>query len=899
MCDQGAHHAQSRPGGVSADAITQLNIAVVGRYLVERELGAGGMATVYLARDLKHERLVAIKVLSPELSATLASSRFLQEIRIAARLQHPHILGLIDSGQVGSTFFYVMPYVDGESLAARLAGSGRLAIADTVRILREVADALSHAHAQGVVHRDIKPDNVMLSGRHALIMDFGVAKALAEATHTTRLTTLGFTLGTPTYMAPEQAAAEPDVDHRADIYALGVMAYEMLCGQPPFTGMSPQQVVMSHISRTPAPVSVVRAEVSPALEQVVMRCLEKDPGDRFQSAEQLYAALEPHAVSSGEVSSRGGGSLRKRSWIGRAAAGAGIAVVTAATATVMVRRGPVAHALVIGQSRQLTSDDGLEIQPSISPNGNLVAYAAGNSRRMRIFIRPVAGGRTIALSDDSSSVENQPRWSPDGSQLLFLSRNGAYVSPSLGGSERLVAPGGDGDAAVRSANWSPDGRSVVLVRNDSLLVLPLDGGAMRRVGHGTSLHSCTWSGDGQWIACVSGNPFAQAPGLNFGNLAPSAIVIFPSGGGESIQVTSGDKAHQSPMWLPNESVLYLVSNREGPRDAYALPIGGDGHATSVLKRVTTGLNAQSISIASNRLWLAYSLYSAKANIWSAPIATGATTSARSAVQLTSGSQVIELLNVSPDGRWMLYDSDLEGHSELYRMQISGGKPERLTHDSLDKFGPDLSPDARQLAYHAFGSDGHRQLFVMNMLSGVVRQVSHHAGQLSTPHWSPDGTSLAAWDQSSSLGTVYTLQRTGRDAWQPTAQAVSAGRLPAWSPDGRMIAFVRTDGSVATVSADSGDVRDLYQPSALITDPRAETLRWRTDGKAIFMKGRDGAGHGGIWAVAVPGGRPRLLLALDDPAHPSDRPDFASDGKRFFFTVDDRQSDVWVAELKTP
>ena len=248
------------------------------------------MATVYLARDQKHDRPVAIKVLAPQLSATIGATRFIQEIRIAAQLQHPHILGLIDSGQVDDTVFHVMPFVEGESLRDRLSGGRPMPIPDAVRIIREVADGLSHAHARGVIHRDIKPENVMLSGRHALIVDFGVAKALTDASDREHLTTVGIALGTPTYMAPEQAAAEPGIDHRVDIHALGVMAYEMLAGHPPFGGMSHQQVIAAHMTRTPPPLTGARPAIAPALEQVVMRCLAKDPAGRYQNAEDVFAA---------------------------------------------------------------------------------------------------------------------------------------------------------------------------------------------------------------------------------------------------------------------------------------------------------------------------------------------------------------------------------------------------------------------------------------------------------------------------------------------------------------------------------------------------------------------------------------------------------------------------------
>lgn len=282
---------------------TSLYGAFEGRYAIEREIGRGGMATVYLARDLKHDRPVALKVLRPELAASIAAERFLREIQLAARLQHPHILTLHDSGAADGMLYYVMPFIDGESLRDKLKRDGALPISETVRVFREIVDALSYAHAQGIVHRDIKPENVMVSGRHAVVMDFGVAKALSDAAGTS-LTTVGMAVGTPAYMAPEQAAADPNVDHRADIYAAGAVAYEMLTGHPPVSGDSPQKVLAAQITTTPMPVNRYRKEVPAALTEVVMRCLAKPPQARWQTAEALLSALEPFGRQSDNIARR-------------------------------------------------------------------------------------------------------------------------------------------------------------------------------------------------------------------------------------------------------------------------------------------------------------------------------------------------------------------------------------------------------------------------------------------------------------------------------------------------------------------------------------------------------------------------------------------------------------------
>jgi len=278
----------------------RLRSALADRYGIERELGAGGMATVYLAQDLKHDRKVAVKVLRPELAAALGPDRFPREIRILARLQHPHILPLLDSGEAGGFLFYTMPFVDGESLRERVDRGGALPVPEAVRILREVADALAAAHAAGVLHRDIKPGNVMLSGRHALVMDFGVAKAVSDAGGET-LTTVGVAVGTPTHMSPEQATGSENIDGRSDIYALGLMAYEILTGKPPFQGKTAQAILSAQVLERPKPITEVRTTVSHALGDFVMRCLEKAPEDRWQTTDELVPLLEALGTPSGGI----------------------------------------------------------------------------------------------------------------------------------------------------------------------------------------------------------------------------------------------------------------------------------------------------------------------------------------------------------------------------------------------------------------------------------------------------------------------------------------------------------------------------------------------------------------------------------------------------------------------
>ena len=294
-----------------ADLRDRLQSALGSAYRLDSELGGGGMSRVFLAHEVRLGRSVVVKVLPPEMAAGVNADRFEREIQLAAKLQHPHIVPLLSAGASGDLLYYIMPRIEGESLRQRLSREHELPIGEAVRVLHDVCDALAYAHAQGIVHRDVKPDNVLFSGKHALVTDFGVAKAVASSTGAGSLTSIGMALGTPAYMAPEQAAGDPAVDHRADLYAVGVLGYEILAGQPPFSGLSPQGLLAAQVTATPDPLSRHRDSVPPALADLIMRCLAKHPADRPQSADELLGQLETLATPSAITPAAAAGVLRR------------------------------------------------------------------------------------------------------------------------------------------------------------------------------------------------------------------------------------------------------------------------------------------------------------------------------------------------------------------------------------------------------------------------------------------------------------------------------------------------------------------------------------------------------------------------------------------------------------
>jgi len=302
-------------GNPESDTLSRLRAALSERYEIERELGAGGMATVFLAQDVKHERQVAIKVLHPDLAASLGSERFEREIKLAAKLQHPNILGLFDSGASNGLLYYVMPFVKGESLGDRLGREKMLPVDDAIRITLEVCDALGYAHEHGVVHRDIKPDNILLAGGHALVADFGIARPVGESgSGGQKLTQTGMSLGTPVYMAPEQATGEA-AGPTADLYSLGCVLYEMLAGEPPFTGPNPMTIMKRHLMEQVPSVRIVRDAVPEEIEQVIFAALGKNPVDRPQTAAQFAELMGQLGIIVPAVGRARGPSYRPK-WVG-------------------------------------------------------------------------------------------------------------------------------------------------------------------------------------------------------------------------------------------------------------------------------------------------------------------------------------------------------------------------------------------------------------------------------------------------------------------------------------------------------------------------------------------------------------------------------------------------------
>jgi len=552
--------------------------ALEGRYVIEREIARGGMATVHLARDLRHGRRVAIKVLRDEIAAAIGADRFLEEIRVTASLQHPHILPLFDSGVADGVLWYAMPFVEGETLRTRLTREGPLPVAEALRLAREIADALDHAHARGVVHRDIKPENVLLQHGHALVADFGIALALEQA-GVDRVTRTGVAIGTPQYMAPEQAAGERALDARVDVYALGAVLHEMLSGESPYAAAARRAAVRRLMYEPPAALATRRADVAPFLDDALRRALAAQPEDRFPSAAAFAEALAAHGGDLEGTS--GAGRSRGRTVPARAAFYAAVAMLGVGLAAGLLlnlrplfeRRDDSAPTIklpsvsaikpppdfvrqgaILGTSGgdgdlSLTVVDryGQQVQaiqaerpwtPRFSPDGRLVVYGAFGQGRSTsdLWVTDLDGGVTKRLTNDDVDA-NDPQWSPKGTSI-------AYSASAPGGKDVEMIPlkgGNPREIAVRDGNqfpsdWLHDG-SALLVTEEAgsngydILVQPADGSPARPyVATSASETAARISPDGRWIAYTS-DASGKAEVYLDAYPTPRRRVLVSSGGG--------------------------------------------------------------------------------------------------------------------------------------------------------------------------------------------------------------------------------------------------------------------------------------------------------------------------------------------------------------------------------
>ena len=878
----------------AADHRARLQRALGDAFTIERELGAGGMAVVYLAHDRKHDRRVALKLLHPELRAVVGAERFLAEIRVTAALQHPNLVPLFDSGEADGLLYYVMPYVDGESLRARLRRERQLPVAEAVRLTVAMADALDHAHRQGVVHRDLKPENVLLQDGQPRVADFGIALAVSRAGGE-RLTQQRVTIGTPQYMSPEQAAGDRDVDARSDVYALGCLLYEMLAGEPPHTGGTVQAVLRRVLTETPRPVGALRPSVPPAVEAALARALATLPADRFATVRDFAGALVAADGDAGAVPPT--------------------AAVPLPTAT--RRRDPVRLALAAAALLALGAA-AWQWRERRSAPAPPVRFAVEALRNLPFGSRPVLtpDGRTLVFADSAGG------------------RRGLFVRP-LGDERERALPGTEG--AV-SAFVSPDGRWIgFLTVDDRLRKVPIGGGASTDLAGAFRFSRASWAANGTIVTDAYGQ---------------RGLTWLPDGGGPlhpltSIDAAGGESDHAAPLVVPGaDAVVFTVQRqRGGPAPVIGelaiAPLGtGDG---PVAHRLLGVRGRYAVAVVDG--WLLYAgpatgtllavrLDARAGRAAGAPVTVledsgGLRTASlgadgtllylrdragnapvlvdeRGATEPLAGVPAGSYMNprFSPDGRRLAIQATSPQGSDVWVYDLASRTSTRLT-TSGNAVGPTWTPDGERIVFLSTRAGSDAVWWQRADGSAPAEQLTEGNG-LFAPSVAPDGRTLVFQRQLDQLWSLWTASVAGDRTPRPLVRERFDDLMPAVSPDGRWLAYVSTSSGRPEVYVRPfpGRGAPVQLSVAGGTEPAwspdGRRVYYRTDGEVVAATLRL---DGGAPSLTVTGRAP-LFADRYDRDMPHRNYDVAPDGRRFVMVATQAATDSeavvvlgWLGELR--
>ena len=812
--------------------VDRLNAALDGRYAIERELGEGGMATVYLADDLKHERKVALKVLRPELAAVVGAERFLAEIKTTANLQHPHILPLFDSGEADGFLFYVMPYVEGETLRDRIDREKQLPVDEALGIATAIANALQTAHEAGVVHRDIKPGNILLSRGEPLVADFGIALAVGAAGGS-RLTETGLSVGTPYYMSPEQATGDQVVGPASDTYALACVLYETLVGEPPYLGNTSQAVLGKIIQGIPVSATAVRKSVPVNVDAAIRKALEKLPADRFTRAQDFARALaDPtfrHGVDAAAATAASAGPWK---WVAAGmTAVAGIASVFAFSSLIGPEPGRRIERFAVpfleGQETTYIGLNGFDL----SPDGSMLVYRwnaeSGQILMVRRWddltatpVRESAGATAPAVSFDGLEVAfeqdglikvaafsggpvrtltpgRQPEWGPDGF-VYATTDSGTVRVPSTGGAVEYMSRLAEGDAEHRVHGVLPGGRGALLWvaqpgGAEEIRGLDLGSGEMTPIVDGRwprylpSGHLVYGTADGTMMAArfdpdrmeLLGTPIAVMDGLTFWSLADDGKLFYSSGGlggaaGPRLQLAwvtrTGQASAVDPTW----------TFRRGIDNATRVSLSPDGSMVALREFSQGGYD-----------------------IWLKRLDTGP----RSRLTFDEAHEKMPVWE--PGGRNVTYLSDRNGNFDVWSKAADGtGEPELLLDLDEDLRNIDWSPDGEWLLLWTAGNDilGYR----LGEDSEPTRLLAETYNEFD-PAVSPDGRWIAYASNETGADEVYVrpFPDVSAGRWQVSSEPA---RYPRWAHGGRELYF-QEDGPQPSVWMVEFETTEIFRPGA--------------------------------------------------------------------------------------
>ena len=844
-------------------SLERLSAALSDRYRVDREVGEGGMATVYLAHDVKHDRPVAIKVLKPELGAVLGVERFLSEIKVTANLQHPNLLPLFESGEVEGLLYYVMPFVEGETLRARIEREKQLPVDEAVRLSVAIAQALDYAHRRGVIHRDLKPENILLADGQPLVADFGIALAVSKAGGQ-RVTQTGLSLGTPQYMSPEQATGDRDVDARTDIYSLGAMTYEMLTGEPPHSGTTAQAIIAKLMTEDVRSLTVLRRSVPSHVDASVRHALEKLAADRFATAGEFAQALQgkgdPATLSRYLTTASGTDvpSTRRGRTVREAAAWA--VAVAAVGAFVWGRmhqsdrpETPVVRTTIDPPTNELVMVGGFPI--AISPSGDRLAYVTSSVTGFRTIVQRVSElGTRVTLAE--RSLKNIT-FSPDGRELVYSEGFDIRRVSADGGSSRDVA--NSGKRQIEGLVWAPDG-TIVIGTSDGLFRVPASGGSLAPLTGKSAVDGAVdpaLLSDGKTVLASSG-------------VANKIVAIAIQSGARNDIGING-----TPLGLVDDHLVYLTGNGD------LMAIGFDANALHVRGEpalMESGIYGVGLSRSGT---LAYLPVVRQAQL---VLAGGG-----SEVAMRTELADYETPRFSPDGRRIAVSiGTADGSSDVWVQDRVGGTFTRLTTAAGIHRAPEWSPDGKRVLYKAIEAIGrttgiNRTPIVWSPVDGSAPADTLFIAdaEVNEAILSPDERWLVLRTAPGPTypRDIFAVDLKGDRKLQPLATGPSSEIMPRLSPDGKWLAYQSDQSGRAEVY-----VRPFPGEGARVqvSNNGGGEPMWDRTGRTLYYRASDG-----ITAMPVTAGAEfsigarKLVLATTDPADPTHQSyDVAPDGAHF-------------------
>ena len=812
------------------DPLTQLRTSLAAHYEIEREIGAGGMATVYLARDLRHDRHVALKVLKPDLGAVLGVERFLSEIKVTANLQHPNLLPLFDSGEAEGLLYYVMPFVEGESLRARLDREKQLPIDEAIRISVAIANALEYAHAHGVIHRDLKRENILLQSGQPVSADFGIALAVSNAGGN-RITQTGLSLGTPAYMSPEQATGDRVIDARSDIYSLGAMTYEMLTGEPPHTGSTSQAVIARMLTEKPRPIRTTREAVPEYVEATVQRALEKLPADRFSSVRQYADGLQGRGdyTASTNLSAARLATVRRRvEW-----------------------RDRVKDPLVVALAAL-----------------SVVVIAVVASLRGRDDTSPVMPVRFVLSTPDSARPQYNTPWpgaiSADGRTLVYFGRSPEGPTLYVQRTDQLDARIIPGTVGASQPIFSPDGQWVAFQLGGKQRKVRLDGSAPINVADAGSQNGADWTTRDEMVFGAE---------LNFHGLSR----VSASGG--SLQeftrpdTSKGETDHLWPIGFPDgKTVVFTIwsGSLASAKLATVSLAGGD-----VVPLDLSGIRPLAvigrilIYVQSDGAVMAVTLDRSGRH------AAGAPTPVLDPVDVRPGLNGNSEIFVSKGGALL---TSRGGTNTRLAWIARDGKVTPVSPETRQFGVPRLSPDGSRIAVEIRQAD-KSAIWIYEIATGTFSRLSSPEAAKS-PSWTPDGNSVVYTALSSAKR--YAVWRQNADGGTPAEKLFDAMGFTIQSvvaPDGRSVLYIGyadNDWQLFRVALDSPAVATRFLEHVVGRFPPT----FSSDGKWVLLSSTDGSGNSEVYIRSYPDPTARVQVSAGGGANVV----WSPDGSRVYYAV---------------